>query len=52
MTNMSIGLSKNAKRKLLVNTIELLRGWGITPDDFIAEWRKLEQQTENTKVKT
>jgi hypothetical protein len=48
MTNMNIGLTKHAKRKLMINTIELLRGWGITLDDFIAEWRKLEQQTENT----
>ena len=40
-----IDLTPRAKRKLLISTLKLLLGWGITLDDIVAEGRKLEEQT-------
>jgi hypothetical protein len=37
---MNTPMSTTAKRKMIANTIELLTSWGITVDDFVAEWRK------------
>jgi hypothetical protein len=41
----TIGFSAKSKRKMIANTIKLLMGWGISIDDFVAEWRKVERDS-------